>query len=258
MIRQNRIKARLREGGVCIGTFVKVTDPCTVELLANAGFDFLAIDNEHTSMNRETVVNLIRTANACNIVPTVRVRENDRAQILQALDAGALGIMVVETSSKDEVRLVVERTKYAPEGNRGYSASQRSANYSMMNPKEYARMSNAETHVVVYCETKGALDNLDEMLSVEGVDVMFVGPFDLTQALGVIGEPNHPKVQEAIATVVRKTRAAGKAAGIIAGSPAEAKRLIDLGFQYIVLGSDQAFIQNMGRAMVSEVKAGLA
>lgn len=254
MIKENRVKKLLKEGKTVVGTFVKITDPCTVELITNAGFDFIVIDNEHTVMSKETMVNLIRTADATGIVPTVRVRENSRAEILQALDAGSYGIMVPETSTPEEVRLVVERTKYAPEGNRGYSASQRSANYSSMNPAEYARLSNDNTMVVVYCETAKALDNLDAMLAVDGVDVMFIGPFDLTQALGVIGEPNHPKVLAAIDTIVKKTRAAGKAAGIIAADADKAKKLIYQGFQYVVLGSDQAFIQNLGKKYIKEIK----
>ncbi|MDE1937886.1 MAG: 2-dehydro-3-deoxyglucarate aldolase [Alphaproteobacteria bacterium] len=254
MIKENKIKQRLQRGENVVGTFVKMTDPSSVEMIANAGFDFIAIDNEHTSMNRETVVNLIRTSEAYGIVSTVRVRENDRAQILQALDAGSYGVMVPETSTRREVELVVERTKYAPMGKRGYSASQRSANYSNMDPREYAEFSNANTMVIAYCETAAALENLDDMLAVDGVDVMFVGPFDLTQALGVIGQPKHPKVLETIDMVVRKVRAAGKAAGIISPNPAETKRFHEQGFQYVIMGSDQAFIQGMGKAYMKELR----
>lgn len=254
MIKENKIKKMLKEGKSVIGTFVKMTDPCTVELLANAGFDVLTIDNEHTSMNKESLVNLIRTTEAAGIPALVRVRENSRQQILQALDAGSYGVMIPETSTKAEVELVVERTKYAPQGKRGYSASQRSANYGMLNPRAYADFSNENTMVVVYCETMEAINNLDAMLAVDGVDVMFVGPFDLTQALGVIGEPNHPKVLETIDMIVKKTRAAGKAAGIIASDPEKAKQLIAQGFQYIMLGSDQNFIQTLGKKYIKELK----
>jgi 4-hydroxy-2-oxoheptanedioate aldolase len=254
MIKENKVKKMLKEGKSVIGTFVKMTDPCTVELITNAGFDVIVIDNEHTAMSKETMVSLIRCADATGIVPTVRVRENSRAEILQVLDAGSFGVMVPETSSKQEVKLVVERAKYAPLGNRGYSASQRAANYTHMGAQEYAAMENANTMVVVYCETAEAIKNLDEMLSVDGVDVMFVGPFDLTQALGVIGQPNHPKVLEAIDMIVRKTRAAGKAAGIIAADAERARKLIEQGFQYIIVGSDQVFIQNMGKRLIKEIR----
>ena len=254
MIKENKVKKMLKEGKSVIGTFVKITDPCTVELISNAGFDVIIIDNEHTSMSKETVVNLIRTADATGIVPITRVRENSRQQILQALDAGSFGVMIPETATKEDVELVVSRAKYAPLGNRGYSASQRSANYGMMNPKEYAELSNANTMVVVYCETMEAINNLDAMLAVEGFDVLFVGPFDLTQALGVIGEPNHPKVLETIDMIVKKVRAAGKAAGIIASDAEKAKALIAQGFQLIIVGSDQNFIQTLGKQYIKAIK----
>ena len=254
MIKANKVKKMLKEGKAVIGTFIKLTDPSTVELISNAGFDTMVIDNEHTVMSTETMVNLIRMSDATGIVPIVRVRENSRSQILQALDAGAYGIMVPETGTKHDVQLVVERTKYAPLGKRGYSASQRSANYGNMVPKEYSELSNAETLVVVYCETMEAINNLDEMLTVDGVDVVFVGPFDLTQALGVIGEPNHPKVLEAIDMIVKKVRAAGKAAGIIAPDAEKTKQFIEQGFQLIILGSDQAFIQNLGKKYIKEIR----
>jgi 4-hydroxy-2-oxoheptanedioate aldolase len=254
MIRENKVKKMLKEGKNVIGTFVKMTDPCTVELITNAGFDALVIDNEHTSMSKETMVSLIRCADATGIVATVRVRENSRAEILQALDAGALGVMVPETSTKEEVELVVSRTKYFPLGNRGYSASQRSANYGHMNAREYSQLENANTMVVVYCETAEAIKNLDEMLSVPDVDVMFVGPFDLSQALGHIGEPGHPEVLEAIDKICKKTRAAGKAAGIISPNAEATKKLFDQGFQYVMVGSDQNFIQNMGKQIIKGIR----
>jgi len=123
-----------------------------------------------------------------------------------------------------------------------------------MKPDEYAKLENDNTMVVVYCETAEAIKNLDDMLSVDGFDVMFVGPFDLTQALGVIGQPNHPKVLEAIDMIVKKTRAAGKAAGIIAADAEKARKLIEQGFQYIIVGSDQVFIQNMGKKLIKEIR----
>jgi len=101
MIRQNHVKRMLKEGKSCVGTFVKTNDPAVVEVLALVGFDFIIIDNEHTAMNRESMVNLIRAADMSNLLPTVRVRENNAAEILQALDAGALGVQVPQVDSKD-------------------------------------------------------------------------------------------------------------------------------------------------------------
>jgi len=254
MIRQNHVKRMLKEGKSCVGTFVKTNDPAVVEVLALVGFDFIIIDNEHTAMNRESMVNLIRAADMSNLLPTVRVRENNAAEILQALDAGALGVQVPQVDSKDDAIAVVERVKYAPIGKRGYAASQRSAGYGFMDARQYAQMSNDETMITCYCETAAGIQNLDEILTVPEVDVIFIGPYDLSQALGVVGEVNHPRVQEAIATITRKTRAAHKAVGIIAADAAATQHWIDSGIQYIALSSDLAMIAAVGKRFMADLK----
>lgn len=253
MIRRSPLLPKLRAGESCIGTFAKLTDPAAVEVLGLAGFDFVIIDNEHTTMSRESMVGLIRAADLAGIVPTVRVRENNAAEILQALDSGALGVQVPQVDTKAQARAVVDRVKYAPVGKRGYAASQRSAHYGFMNPREYAERSNAETLISCYCETLESINNLDEILTVAEVDVIFIGPFDLSQALGVLGEPNHPKVLETIGEITRKTRAAGKATGIIAADAAQAQRWIESGIQYISLNSDVGMIAALGKQFMREL-----
>ena len=194
MIRENRIKKLLKEGKPAIGTFVRASDPAVVETLAYAGFDFIIIDNEHTPMSRESMVNLMRAADITGLVPTVRIREKNAADVLQALDGGALGVQVPQVDTVEDATNVVSWAKYAPLGVRGYAATQRSAGYGNMNPVEYAQKSNDNTLVVCYCETAKCIENLDDILKVEGVDVIFIGPYDLSQALGVIGQVKHPKV----------------------------------------------------------------
>lgn len=252
-MRNNLIKPGLKAGKSFIGTFSKITDPAIVEALALAGFEFTIIDNEHTAMNKESMVNLIRAAEIHNLPATVRVRESSTADILQALDAGALGVQVPQVESKAEAQKVVDAVKYAPLGKRGYAASQRSARYGTMNPTEYAHLANENTMVSVYCETAASIDNLDEILTVDQVDIIFIGPFDLSQALGVTGQPAHPRVIDAIQTITRKTRAAGKAAGIIAANPTQTRQWLDMGIQYIALSSDLALILNLGGQMLKEL-----
>ena len=253
MIRKNVIKERLKNGENVIGTFVKSTDTTTVEILGLCGYDFIIVDNEHTVMNKETLANILRVCDSTDMVSMVRIREISEAQVRQAMDTGALSIMVPMTSTKEDVEAVVAYTKYAPEGVRGYSASHRAAAYGFMDATEYAEISNRETMVACYCETKGAMDNLDEMLAVPGLDIIFIGPFDLSQALGVTGNPGHPIVQEAIDLVVKKARAAGKAVGTIASDPASAKALFDRGIQYVCMSSDINMIAQLGRQYIKEI-----
>ena len=253
MIRENKIRNGLKEGKTYIGTFAKITDPCVIELFSMIGFDFFIVDNEHTQMSKESMVNLVRTSDISGIVPVVRVRENSRAQILQALDGGALGVMVPETSTREEVQRVVDNAKYAPLGCRGYTPSSRAAGYGFANAADYAVEANDSNMVIVYCETAQALENLDLMLQVEGIDVMFIGPMDLSQALGVTGQPKHPIVVAAIKEIVAKSKAAGVAVGTIAANAQEVRDLLDMGMQFIALSSDQAMIKYAGLMFMKEL-----
>ena len=252
------MKHGLRAGKKYLGTFIKMTDPAIVEMLKYSGFDCVIIDNEHSQMNKETMVNLVRTADLCGITPIVRVRENSRSMILQGLDAGAYGIMVPETSTPEDVSLVVSRTKYAPVGNRGYTASQRSAGYGNMEPAAYAEFSNENTMVVVYCETQPALDNLDEMLKVPHLDMMWIGPMDLSQVLGVTGNSKHPRVLETMDFIIAKCKEARVPVGTIANTVDDAAKLYDKGVQLVSLASDQAMIQIMAKQFRRELEGVLA
>lgn len=254
MVRPNKLKQALKDGKTVVGTFIKINDPCVAEGLALAGFDFVIIDNEHTAMNMESITNMIRTCEVYDLTPTVRVKQKTAAEILQVLDAGAMGVQVPQVDTPEEARQVVRWVKYAPEGERGYAASQRSAGYGSMNPVEYARISNENTLVVCYCETKACVDNLDEILKEPDVDVIFIGPFDLSQAYGVIGQPKHPRVVAVIEEIIRKVNAAGKAAGIIASNADELKMWEQKGARYFSLNSDLGMMMAWGKKMIGELK----
>ncbi len=255
MIRANPLKAGLKAGKPYIGTFAKMTDASVVELFALCGFDYFIVDNEHSQMSKESMLGLLRAADISGIVPIVRVRENSRAQILQALDAGALGIMVPETSSVAEVEHVIDSALYAPEGSRGYTASSRAGGYNTMDAAAYARMANENVMTIVYCETLAAIENLDAMLAVPNLDVMWMGPMDLSQALGVTGQPKHPKVVAAMDDIIARCKKAGVAVGTIAGDAATTQDLLRRGVQLIGLSSDQAMILDAGKRFLKEIRA---
>ena len=257
MIKENAMKKGFKEGKKYLGTFLKMTDPSIVEILKYAGFDCIIIDNEHSQMNKESMVNLVRTADLCGINPIVRVRENSRSMILQAMDSGAYGIMVPETSTKEEVELVISRTKYAPEGGRGYTASQRAAGYGNFEPAAYAKFANENTMTIVYCETMQGLDNLEEMISVPGLDMLWIGPMDLSQALGFTGNPKHPEVLKTMDHIIETCLKAKVAVGTIAPNPAEAAALFDKGVQLISLSSDQGMISSSAKTFRKELESAL-
>jgi 4-hydroxy-2-oxoheptanedioate aldolase len=255
-LRKNAVKKALKEGKVCIGTFVKMSDPSSVEILGLAGFDFFVLDNEHVAMNREAVTNLLRASDISGIVPIVRVRENTPVEIMQALDAGALGVQVPNVDTYEEAKLAVESFKYAPKGSRGFAPTHRAAAYGFMDKLEYIRMANEEILTIIHCETMKSFENLDKILKLEELDVVFIGPMDLSQSLGadIIGRDNHPRLLEVIDSIIEKVTRAGKTVGTVASSPEAAKKLVEKGVKYIPVSSDQGMIGQVAKKIISELK----
>jgi len=253
MIRKNKLKQLIREGGYAVGTFVKSNDPAVAEILGYSGLDFIVLDNEHVAMSRDSMINMIRGADTAGIVPIVRVRENRPVEILQALDSGALGVQVPNVDTKEEAAALIESVKYNPIGKRGFSPTTRAAAYGLMDKKEYVALSNQETLVVAHCETTTCMDNLDEILTLDHLDVIFIGPMDLSQSLGVMGDASHPKVVESIEMIIRKVINAGKAVGIVS-SPAQANDYIAKGVQYLLISTDQGMIASAAQKIVADIK----
>lgn len=255
-MRENKVKRKLKEGGVVIGSFVKVTDPSSVEIMGMAGLDFFVLDNEHVAINKETMLNLVRASDISGIVPIVRVKENSPVEIMQALDAGSLGIHAPNVDTYEQAKIAVESTRYAPKGKRGFAPTHRAAGYGLMDKFEYIKMANEETLTIIHCETMEAVGNLDEILTLEELDVVFIGPMDLSQSLGpdVMGRGDHPKLLKVIDEIIEKVNAAGKVVGTVAGSIEQARELIAKGVRYIPVSSDQGMIGAMSRKFVQELK----
>lgn len=256
MVRENRVKEKLKNGEVVIGTFVKTVDPSVVEILGSAGMEFFVIDSEHVSYNPETITNLVRASDLTGIVPIVRVREATAVNIMQALDTGALGFHAPNVDTPEQAETAVAAGRYAPLGNRGFAPTHRAANYGMMDKQEYINKANKEILTVIHCETMEAVENLDEILKMEELDVIFIGPMDLSQSLGrdVMGQRNHPRLLETIDLIIEKVKKAGKAVGTVADSPEMARELMKKGVQYIPMSSDQGMIASMAKKLIQEMK----
>ena len=253
-MRKNMLKEKIRNGESAIGTFVKLTDPAVPELLALAGFDFFVLDTEHVAVDREQLSNIVRAADAAGITPIVRVRENQQVEILQNLDLGYAGVQVPNVDTPEQARNLVSYVKYTPLGVRGLSPSVRACDYGTCGVQEYIDTANANTMIVSHCETKTCVENLDEVLKVDGIDVIFIGPMDLSQSYGVPGKTTDPEVKAAIDTITAKTLAAGKAVGTTAASAEAAKALIAKGLQYILLSSDEGIIVKWGKETISRIR----
>ena len=203
IIPPNRIKHALGEGQSVIGTMIaEIRQPAVVQLLANAGFDFIIVDNEHGAFNLETIADLTRMAVYVGVTPIVRIPDLTYPYIAQSLDAGAQGIMAPRISTAQQVREVVQMMKYPPLGMRGSALSRGYTRFKGGPVVETMASVNEETMLIVQVETRGAIENIEEIVATPGVDVALIGPNDLSIALDVPGQQDHPHMQAAIQKVM--------------------------------------------------------
>lgn len=248
------LKRRLSKGEVVLGPFITLDCPDIVEIAGLAGFDFCIIDTEHGPGNPHSVQNMLRAAALRGITPIVRVTDAAPTTILRTLDVGAAGIQVPQVNSRETAESVVSSAKYFPKGERGACLTRSSRYGFVASVAEYFAEANENTVVIVHCENREGLERLDEIAPVDGVDVVFVGPYDLSQSYGIPGQIDHPVMVDAVARALSCIRKAGKPAGIFVGSVEEAKRRIEEGFRYIAYNMDTLLFAELFRGIVKGVK----
>ncbi len=247
------LRERLRSGTPFIATFSIIPSVEVVELIGLAGFDGVILDIEHGAHGSEALGPLILAAMARGIYPIVRVRSSDPAEIAAALDAGAAGVIVPQIGSLAEAERAVRAARFAPEGNRGANPFVRAADYS--GRLEWFAEANRDVAILLMIEGKGGVEAVADILAVPNLDGIFVGPMDLSHALGVPGEMGHPKVVETIQSVVAEARARGVAAGIFAGTPEAAKRWFAEGVRFAGVGADTSLFLKALKQVVAEARS---
>ncbi len=241
----NPIRKALLERTPALGSWIQIGPyPALSEILANAGFDWLGIDCEHSEIDVEGVTALTRGMYGRKSVPFARVRENDTLAIRQVLDAGVQGIIVPLVNTAEEAKQAVSSAKYPPQGVRGFCFS-RMNNYGIDFDK-YAKTANENIAVVVMIESKQAVENIDDILGVEGVDGVFIGPYDMSGSYGVVGKTSHAIIQDACKKVVDACKKHGKAAGmhLVKPTPETIRKTVSDGFTFIALGVDMVFLND--------------
>ena len=253
------LKERFEKGEIVLGTWNIIPSPSLIEVIGHSGLDFIVIDSEHGPVNMESAENLIRAAEVAGISPIIRVSGNESYQVLRALDIGAHGVQVPHVSTKRDAELTVEYSKYHPIGKRGLSPFTRAGRYGTDADKHTIR-SNEETMLIINIEGANGIKNLKEIMSVNGIDVIFIGPYDLSQSIGKPGKVNDPEVKN----IIKKTAKAVKENGLVCGSFARDMKylefLIDCRIQYITYMVDTAIIlqsyKNINDSFM-EIKKGL-
>jgi len=231
-------KERLREKGFICGPFVETGAPEFIEIAGLAEFDFAIIDREHAAFSGETVANLIRAAARASIAPLVRVRENSPGPILEALDLGAAGLHIPQIANADDARRAIASAKFPPDGERGFNPFVQAAAYGAEPTDEFRARSNDDTLLVLHIEAQDSVDRIDEILGVRGIDVAFLGPYDLSQTLGIPGQVTHPRVREAMRAVVDAAARRNVAVGSFANSREHAELWIAAGVTYLAYSMD--------------------
>jgi 4-hydroxy-2-oxoheptanedioate aldolase len=246
------VRARLSTGEQLLGTFVQLRDPAACELAARCGLDVLVIEAEHSGLGVETIQQLVAATHATAARALVRIAGNDPVLIAAALDAGADGVIVPRVNTAAEARDAVDAARYPPVGHRGLGPS-RATGYGA-DIFGYLGRANDELLVAIQIETREALERLDELLGVPGVDLFFVGPGDLAVSLG-IEDPASPELRGAIESVLAGGREAGRLAGVFAASPGIAARWLEAGVELVVLGSDLMWLAAGLGGAVAELRS---
>ncbi len=221
--------------GCVVGPFMKTCDPAFVEAAGYAGMDFVILDMEHGPASLESLQNHIRGAQAAGILPIVRVSNYE--DISRVLDIGAAGVQVPQVSSAGEAKAVVERAKFYPQGQRGICRFVRAAHYSALDRNIYFAESN-QSLVIIQLEGQEAIWNLDEILEIPGIDILFMGPYDLSQSLGVPGQIGHPSVISQMEKAAEKAKAKGILVGTFTDSTEALKMWSRAGVRYLSYSVD--------------------
>ena len=248
------LKQKLKNNELTIGSWIMIGNPMSVEVMALAGFEWLVVDIEHTSIGLESAQNLITTIQANNMKALVRVSKNEEVVIKRILDMGADGIIVPMVCSKDEAIQAVEFAKYPPFGKRGvglYRAQKYGTTF-----EEYKKWVNEELVIIAQIEHIDAVNNIEDIINVEGIDGTIIGPYDLSGSMGYPGDFERDDVKEAVQTVLDKCKANNMPSGfhVVDTNPESLKLKIDQGCTFLAYGIDYFFMRDAAMNGMKKLK----
>ena len=250
---QNAFKRALKAGRAQIGLWSSLSSNYTVEVIAGAGFDWILLDTEHSPNDLESVLSQLQAAAPYPTHPVVRVAWNDMVLIKRMLDIGAQSLLVPYVSTPDEAAAAVSYVRYPPAGVRGVAGTTRASRFGRV--KDYAKRAHEEICLLVQVETQRALDNLEAICAVDGIDGVFIGPADLHASLGYPGEIANAKVKPLIDDAVRRIRKRGRAPGILTPSEADARHWLDCGALFVAVGADVGILARGAESLAAKFKS---
>ncbi len=252
----SKIKKILDKGGVSIGSWMSMAHESIAEILAGAGYDWVVIETEHTAIDVSEVLRLIIAIESKGCLPLVRLAWNDPIQAKAVMDSGAAGVLVPMVNTIEDARLAVNSVKYPPDGFRGVGLA-RAQGYGC-DFDEYVKKSNGDGLLIVQIEHIDAVNNIDKILSVKGIDGTFIGPYDLSMSMGMPGKLDHPEIKKAKQRVLEATLARGLAPGIHLVHPDAAsldfKHYVESGYKFMALGTDILFLGDSCRKLQKDAR----
>jgi 2-keto-3-deoxy-L-rhamnonate aldolase RhmA len=256
-MRANPVKRALAAGGVSIGTMVfEFSSTGITHLAAAAGAEFVVFDMEHTGWSVETIRLLMASARGAATVPIVRVPAAEYHFLARVLDMGAMGLMVPMISNVEQARRIVQSAKYPPEGRRGSAFTISHDDYQAGDLALKMRTANQEVLLIAQIENVEGLENVESIAAVEGLDVLWIGQFDLAASMGIAGQFDHPRSREAVERVLEACRRHGKAAAILATDIDQARALLAQGFRCLAYHGDLWLYTEALRSGINAIRAG--
>jgi 2-keto-3-deoxy-L-rhamnonate aldolase RhmA len=250
----NAFKRALSQGKLQIGLWSSLCSNIAAEVISDSGFDWILLDTEHSPNEIPDLVTQLQAIQRGTATPIIRPAWNDAVLAKRALDIGAQTLLFPYVQNVEEAKRAVASTRYPPQGIRGVSIAARASRYGRV--PGYLTKANDEICVLVQVETRTALDQLEAIARVEGVDGVFIGPSDLAASLGHLGNPQHADVQKTMQDAAKRLKAIGKPAGILTGNEEEARRYIDWGYQFIAVGADIGLLARHADALAKKFKSG--
>jgi 4-hydroxy-2-oxoheptanedioate aldolase len=251
-VQENRFKSALRAGRPQLGIWSALCSNIVADILSTSGFDWALVDMEHSPNDMRSVLSQLQVYAGSPVAPVVRPPWNEPLSVKMLLDLGATSFLFPMVQDAEQARAAVRSTRYPPKGIRGVSLSQRANRYGLVS--DYLTRGEDELAVLVQIETRAALEKVDDIAAVDGVDGVFFGPADLSADLGVIGQPGHERVSDAIRNGAARARAAGKATGILVGDAAQAAGWVKNGMTFVACGTDMNLVARGARALNEVVR----
>jgi 4-hydroxy-2-oxoheptanedioate aldolase len=249
---RNRFKQALAGGERQVGLWCGMASAMSAEILAGAGFDWIVIDGEHAPNDIPLLVAQLQAMRGGTAEPVFRVPWNEPVIIKRALDAGARSLLIPFVQNAEEARKAVSSARYPPLGIRGVAVVPRANDYGRV--RNYHRNAHLDTCILVQIETRSALEEIEAIAAVEGVDGLFIGPSDLAADFGHLADNKHPEVQGAIKDAARRIRAAGRSAGTLSGNLDGVESLFDMGFNFTAAGSDVGLLARSAESVAAQFK----